>query len=126
MTKPVILTVDDEPQVLNAIERDLLDDRAVTIQLPYQAIRVLGTLWSPDSNTMKDFLSRNQNPYQWMDVEKDEDGKRLLDALNGRQTFPVAVFPDGDVRHQSIKRVASAVGEGAVDAALIHQYLKTV
>jgi thioredoxin reductase (NADPH) len=54
-------------------------------------------LWSPDSHTMKDFLSRNQIPYQWLDVDKDEEGKRLLEALNGGQALPVAVFPDGEV-----------------------------
>ncbi|HEX4930178.1 MAG TPA: hypothetical protein VFV62_05650 [Gaiellaceae bacterium] len=31
-----------------------------------------------------------------------------------------------DVRHGSIKRVASAVGEGAMAVALIHQYLSTL
>lgn len=33
------------------------------------------------------------------------------------------VFVAGDVRHGSIKRVASAVGEGAMAVALIHRYL---
>jgi thioredoxin reductase (NADPH) len=33
------------------------------------------------------------------------------------------VFVAGDVRHGSIKRVASAVGEGAMAVQLIHQYL---
>jgi thioredoxin reductase (NADPH) len=36
------------------------------------------------------------------------------------------LFVAGDVRHGSIKRVASAVGEGAMAVALIHQYLSTV
>jgi thioredoxin reductase (NADPH) len=36
------------------------------------------------------------------------------------------IFAAGDVRHESVKRVASAVGEGAVAVALVHQYLKTV
>jgi thioredoxin reductase (NADPH) len=35
------------------------------------------------------------------------------------------LFIAGDVRHGSIKRVASAVGEGAMAVALIHQYLST-
>jgi thioredoxin reductase (NADPH) len=30
------------------------------------------------------------------------------------------------VRHRSIKRVASAVGEGAISVQLIHQYLNEV
>jgi thioredoxin reductase (NADPH) len=35
------------------------------------------------------------------------------------------LFVAGDVRHGSIKRVASAVGEGAMAASLIHSYLDT-
>jgi thioredoxin reductase (NADPH) len=42
------------------------------------------------------------------------------------ETSCPGVFSAGDVRHSSVKRVASAVGEGAVAVALIHQYLKTV
>ena len=33
------------------------------------------------------------------------------------------VFAVGDVRHRSIKRVASAVGEGAICISLVHDYL---
>jgi thioredoxin reductase (NADPH) len=36
------------------------------------------------------------------------------------------VFVAGDVRHGSIKRVASAVGEGAMAIALAHSYLATL
>ncbi len=35
------------------------------------------------------------------------------------------VFAAGDVRHGSIKRVASGVGEGSMSIAFIHQYLAT-
>jgi thioredoxin reductase (NADPH) len=76
---------------------DLLGDWSVNTTPPYEGIRVLGTLWSPDSHAMKDFLSRNQIPYKWLDVEKDEEGQRLLEALDDGLTLPVAVFPDGEV-----------------------------
>jgi thioredoxin reductase (NADPH) len=33
------------------------------------------------------------------------------------------VFVAGDVRSRSIKRVASAVGEGSMAVSLIHEYL---
>ena len=33
------------------------------------------------------------------------------------------VFAAGDVRHRSVKRVASAVGEGSVAIQLVHDYL---
>jgi thioredoxin reductase (NADPH) len=39
------------------------------------------------------------------------------------ETSLPGVFAAGDVRHRSVKRVASAVGEGAVAVQLVHQYL---
>jgi thioredoxin reductase (NADPH) len=39
------------------------------------------------------------------------------------ETSVPGVFAAGDVRHRSVKRVASAVGEGAVAVQLVHQYL---
>ena len=36
------------------------------------------------------------------------------------------IFAAGDVRHNAVRRVASAVGEGAIAVSLVHQYLKTV
>jgi thioredoxin reductase (NADPH) len=76
-------------------------------------------------------------------VERDDGGFILTgrDVFRGgskprswtldRDPFPMetsvpGIFAAGDVRHQSIKRVASAVGEGAVAVSLVHQYLKTV
>jgi thioredoxin reductase (NADPH) len=40
------------------------------------------------------------------------------------ETNVPGVFVAGDVREQSIKRVASAVGEGAMAVSFIHQYLR--
>ncbi|MDQ4044108.1 MAG: FAD-dependent oxidoreductase [Chloroflexota bacterium] len=39
------------------------------------------------------------------------------------ETSMPGVFAVGDVRHQSVKRVASAVGEGSIAVFSIHQYL---
>jgi NADPH-dependent glutamate synthase beta subunit-like oxidoreductase len=39
------------------------------------------------------------------------------------ETSPPGVFAAGDVRHRSIKRVASAVGEGSIAVQLANQYL---
>jgi thioredoxin reductase (NADPH) len=40
------------------------------------------------------------------------------------ETSHAGVFAAGDVRSGSPKRVASAVGEGAMAAMLVHEYLK--
>ncbi len=57
-------------------------------------------------------------------VADDRDTWWKLD----RDPYPLessqpGVFVAGDLRHGSIKRVASAVGEGAMAASLIHRYL---
>jgi thioredoxin reductase (NADPH) len=49
-------------------------------------------------------------------------------ALQERPPFPLetnlpGVFCAGDVRHDSIKRVSSGVGEGSMAIAFVHQYL---
>lgn len=41
------------------------------------------------------------------------------------ETSQPGVFVAGDLRHGSIKRVASAVGEGAMAASLVHSFLAT-
>jgi thioredoxin reductase (NADPH) len=42
------------------------------------------------------------------------------------ETSVPGIFVAGDVRHRSIKRMASAVGEGAMAVQFIHQYLSTL
>jgi len=73
----------------------------------------------------------------WLDgvVARDERGFILagLDVKGDgwplqRDPFPLetsvpGVFVAGDVRARSIKRVASAVGEGSMAVSLVHQYL---
>ncbi len=52
------------------------------------------------------------------DVTSDVDRRPLR-----LETSMPGVFAAGDVRHGSVKRVASAVGEGAIAVQLIHEYL---
>jgi thioredoxin reductase (NADPH) len=42
------------------------------------------------------------------------------------ETSVPGIFAVGDVRHDSVKRVASAVGEGSMSIAFAHQYLATI
>jgi thioredoxin reductase (NADPH) len=59
------------------------------------------------------------------------DGKRPKGWLLPRdpyllETSVPGIFAAGDIRHAAIRRVASAVGQGAHAVSLVHQYLKTV
>lgn len=42
------------------------------------------------------------------------------------ETSVPGIFAAGDIRQGAVRRVASAVGEGAIAVSLVHQYLKTV
>lgn len=66
--------------------------------------------------TGRDLLRDGKPPKSW----RRETEPALLEA-----SVP-GVFVVGDVRHGSVKRVASSVGEGAIAVQLIHQYLGTV
>ena len=77
---------------------DLLSDWQANVPLPYDGIRVAGTLWSASSHLVKDFLARNRIPYQWLDIEKDSEARALVEAASPGQTrLPVVFFPDGEI-----------------------------
>jgi thioredoxin reductase (NADPH) len=89
---------DPPEQNLYPILDDLLADWEATVPVPYDGIRVAGTLWSPTSHEIKDFLARNRMPYQWLDIEVDSEAMALVEeATEGRHELPVIFFPDGDV-----------------------------
>ncbi len=74
---------------------DLLADWVAGFRPPFQGIKVAGVSWSPASHDVKDFLSRNQIPYKWFDVDVDEEGAALVEQYaEGRAGLPVVVFPD--------------------------------
>jgi thioredoxin reductase (NADPH) len=42
------------------------------------------------------------------------------------ETSVPGIFAAGDVRHNVVRRVASAVGQGSMAVSFVHQYLETV
>src|ERR1700730_14676589 len=78
---------------------DLLHDWTATFRPPYEGIRVLGTRWSNRSYELREFLARNQVPYQWIDVElaqSDPEVRGLIDSLGpAAEKLPLILFPDG-------------------------------
>ena len=77
---------------------ELLSDWVAEMVVPFDGIRVTGALWSNSSHKVKDFLTRNQVPYQWLDIEKDREGIRLLESVeDGVDHLPLVFFPDGSL-----------------------------
>ncbi|NQV49604.1 MAG: FAD-dependent oxidoreductase [Candidatus Marinimicrobia bacterium] len=90
----------------------LLDDWWTTATIPYDGIRVAGTLWSASCHVVKDFLSRNRIPFQWLDIEIDEAAKLLVDGMNeDNKGLPILFFPDGSILSNPEPRlIAEKVG----------------
>ena len=63
-----------------------------------------------------DLIKSGKRPHSW---NLDRDPFLLESSVPG-------VFVVGDVRHGSIKRVASAVGEGAIAVQFVHRYMAKV
>jgi thioredoxin reductase (NADPH) len=53
---------DPPEQNLYPVLDDLLSDWVANVSVPYDGIRVAGTLWSSNSHMVKDFLARNRIP----------------------------------------------------------------
>lgn len=87
---------DPPEQNLYPVLDDFLSDWLAKVELPYDGIRIAGTLWSPSSHIIKDFLSRCQIPYKWLDIENDEEAKALVESVSKENVkLPVVFFPDG-------------------------------
>jgi len=85
-----------EEQLYPVID-DLLDDWLSHYRPPFEGLRVLGNRWSPRSYEIREFLARNQIPYQWLDVESAEPEIRQLVESLGEEVLniPLVLFADG-------------------------------
>jgi thioredoxin reductase (NADPH) len=94
---------------------DLLSDWLAGAPVPYDGIRIAGTLWSATSHAVKDYLARSQIPYRWLDIERDSEARELVEATaEGQPRLPVVFFPDGSTLvAPDLRSVAEKVGLGA-------------
>jgi len=92
---------DPPEEKLYPVLDDLLEDWQAEYKAPYSGLRVLGTRWSPASHQMKDFLGRNQIPYQWTDIEiarPDKEVEQLIPNVDLKSaSLPLVVLPGGEV-----------------------------
>jgi thioredoxin reductase (NADPH) len=100
----------------------VLRDRTVgaTEEMPAAAIFALigsapRTAWLPDT------VMRDPNGFVLTGTALGSDASTRSDSPFG--TSLAGIFAVGDVRADSIKRVASAVGEGSAAIRFVHEYL---
>jgi thioredoxin reductase (NADPH) len=111
------------------LERLTLADRArdTVEEVPAAALFIMiggepHTQWLPDevARDAQGYVVTGRDVLEQPGVHWEGES----DPLPHETSMP-GVFAAGDVRQGSIKRVASAVGEGATVVRLVHEYLRT-
>ena len=66
--------------------------------MPDANVTVYGAPWCPDCKRAKQFLGEQRVPYNWVDIDQDEEGRSYVQqANNGRQIIPTILFEDGSI-----------------------------
>jgi thioredoxin reductase (NADPH) len=75
---------------------DLLEDWQATFHPPFEGLRIVGHRWTAKSHQVRDFLSRNLVPFEWLDIEAEEEARRLVEFTGcAASQLPIVLFPDG-------------------------------
>jgi len=89
----------------------LLDDWQNKYRSGFAGIRVVGYQYSQQSHEIKDFLAGNLVPYQWLDIQINEEAEMLLTLNNlDVKELPIVFFDDGTyLIKPSIAAIASKI-----------------
>jgi thioredoxin reductase (NADPH) len=108
----------------------LCSDTGKVERVPASAMFIfIGAL--PRTDWLANLVERDERGFILSGPDLIRDGQRPKGWQLDRDPFLLetnvpGIFAVGDVRHGSIKRVASGVGEGSVAVQFIHQYLSKV
>ena len=103
----------DDEELSNVVLPAFLARRARLINIG-AGVHLIGSRFSPDSRRLRDFLGRNRVPYQWTDLEEDDEVDALLQAIGVEPGETPVLIGTGDVlRNPSNGEMATALGLGA-------------
>lgn len=103
---------DPPAERLYPVLNDLLDEWHIAHYPEFRGIKIVGYQYSPKSHKIKDFLSGNLRPYQWIDIESNKKGQELLGLHNiDRKDLPAVFFEDGTfLANPPVEQLAARVG----------------
>ncbi|HWF36824.1 MAG TPA: FAD-dependent oxidoreductase [Solirubrobacteraceae bacterium] len=106
--------VAQDKELSNLILGAFLARRSLLIEAG-TGIKLVGSRYSRDTRRLREFLARNRMPYQWIDVETDEEADELLRVLRvePEQTPIVVAAASNVLRNPSNAEVANLLGLGA-------------
>ncbi len=92
---------------------DLLDAWQAEYLPEAKGLRLVGHQWSARSHAIKSFLASNLISYHWLDVDRDQGARTLLNAAGvGDDELPALFFDDGGqvLRNPEPRQVAERLG----------------
>lgn len=103
---------DPPEEKLYPVLDDLLQTWTQGYKPPYEGIRVVSVRWSEMDHSVRDFLSRNRIPFQWLNPDQTPDALNLLREKGiDDAKLPVVLFGDGTALVQpSSTELANKVG----------------
>ena len=73
---------------------DMLEEWQASYRPGYGGVRIVGDRWSAGCHAVRDFLARNQVPYQFLDIEASDEARELGDSVDSSE-LPLVILPDG-------------------------------
>jgi thioredoxin reductase (NADPH) len=99
--------------------RTFLERRTALIEGKHGSTKVVGSPYNPDTHRIREFLTRNSQPFLFIDVETDDGISSLLDGLNVKiDEIPIVVCRAGHVaRNPTDMQLAHYLGFDLVNEA---------
>jgi thioredoxin reductase (NADPH) len=106
----------EDEEMSNLILPAYLARRARLINIG-AGVHLVGSRFSLDSRRLREFMARNRVPYQWTDLEEDDEVDAMLQAVGVVPADTPVLFGAGSLlRNPSNAEVATALGLGAAGA----------
>jgi thioredoxin reductase (NADPH) len=114
----LLRAVGELPELGEIILKAFLMRRTLLIGEGMEAVRIIGSRFSPDAHRLRDFASRNAIPIQWLDLETDLEADALLRQFNvPASDTPIVLGRHGLVKNPSNAEFARCMGlEATLDA----------
>lgn len=91
---------------------DMLDEWQSTYRPGFGGLRVICDRWSADGHTVRDFLARNQIPYQFLDVAISDEARALAASVEP-DDLPLVILAGGErLLGANPQAIAERVGLG--------------